>query len=147
MTCRDAGDAMGMDKTMIVAGVGCRRGAPAADIEAAVRAALARANVSADALDAIATIAAKGDEAGIKAAAATLGVSVVLVSETDLKAARDRTETRSERVLALVGVHSVAEAAALAAAGPSARLVSPRVVIGSATCALAAAGTAPGAVP
>jgi cobalt-precorrin 5A hydrolase len=138
----DAGDAMGLDKTMIVAGVGCRRDAPAADIEAAIRAALARADVAADALDAIATIAAKRGEAGIAAAAATLGVSVVFVSETELKATADRTETRSERVLARVGVPSVAEAAALAAAGPSARLVSSRVVIGAATCALAASGAA-----
>ena len=39
----DAGDAMGLGKTMIAAGVGCRRGTPAPDIEAAIRAALARA--------------------------------------------------------------------------------------------------------
>ena len=44
---------------MIVAGVGCRRGAPAPDIEAAIRAALARAKIDAGALDVIATIAAK----------------------------------------------------------------------------------------
>jgi len=131
---------------MIVAGVGCRRGAPAPDVEAAIRAALARAGVSADALDAIATIAAKSAEAGIKVAAEKLGVSVVLVSESELKAASDRTETRSERVLTLVGVPSVAEAAALAAAGPAARLIGPRLVIGSATCALAASGQAPGTV-
>ncbi len=74
---RDAGDAMGMDKAMIVAGVGCKRGAAAPDIEAAIRAALARAGIASDALDAIATIAAKQDEAGIEAAAAKLGVAVV----------------------------------------------------------------------
>jgi cobalt-precorrin 5A hydrolase len=66
----------------------------------------------------------------------------VLVSEADLEAASPRTETRSERVLALTGVASVAEAAALAAAGPAARLISPRLVIGSATCALASSETA-----
>jgi len=127
---------------MIVAGVGCRRGAPALEIEAAIRAALARAGLASDALDAVATIAAKHDEAGIETAAANFGVNVVLVSEVDLKAAGDRTETRSERVLAMTGVPSVAEAAALAVAGPSARLISPRLVVGSATCALAASGPA-----
>jgi cobalt-precorrin 5A hydrolase len=132
---------MGLDKTMIVAGVGCNRGAPAPDVEAAIRATLERAGVASDALDAIATIAAKKDEAGIEAAAARLGVAIVFVSETELKAAGDRAETHSERVLALTGVPSVAEAAALAAAGPSARLISPRLVFGSATCALAASGT------
>lgn len=128
---------MALDQTMIVAGVGCRRGAPALDIEAAIRAALAGAGIAANALGAIATIAAKHDEAGIETAAAHFGVNVVLVSDAELKAAGPRTETKSERVLALTGVPSVAEAAALAAAGPSARLISPRLVIGSATCALA----------
>jgi cobalt-precorrin 5A hydrolase len=132
-----------MDKTMIVAGVGCRRGAAAPDVEAAIRAALARAGIASGDLDAIATIAAKRGEAGIEAAAAKLGVTVMLVSEADLKAAGPRTKTRSERVLALMGVPSVAEAAALAAAGPSAHLISPRLVIGSATCALASSEAAP----
>ena len=128
---------------MIVAGVGCRRGAPAPDIEAAIRTALQSAGIAADALDAIATAQAKGAEAGIAAAAEKLGVRVLLVPEAELKAASTRTTTRSERVLALTGVPSVAEAAALAAAGPSARLVSPRLVIGAATCALAATEAAP----
>ena len=128
---------------MIVAGVGCRRGAPAPDVEAAIRAALARAGIAASALDAIATIAAKRGEAAIAAAAAKLGVAVVVVTDDDLKAAGPRTKTRSERVLALAGVPSVAEAAALAAAGPAARLIGARLVIGAATCALAASGAAP----
>ncbi len=128
---------------MIVAGVGCRRGAPALDIEAAVRAALARANITAGALDVIATIAAKRGEAGIQAAAEKLGVSVIVISDADLQAATDRTETRSERVLAIAGVPSVAEAAALAAAGPAARLISPRLAVGAATCALAASAQLP----
>ena len=123
---------------MIVAGVGCRRGAPAPDIETAIRMALQSAGIAADALDAIATAQAKGAEAGIAVAAEKLGVRVVLVPEAELKTASARTTTRSERVLALIGVPSVAEAAALAAAGPSARLVSPRLVIGAVTCALAA---------
>ena len=106
-------------------------------------AALARAQLASDALMAIATIAAKQNEAGIIAAAAKLGLSVVSVSDADLRAAGLRTQTRSPRVLALKGVPSVAEAAALAAAGPSGRLISPRLVRGSATCALAAAEAAP----
>jgi len=122
---------------MIVAGVGCRRGAPAPDIEAAIRTALARAGLDACLLDAIATIGAKQNEAGIAAAAAKLGVSVVAVPDAALQAVGHRTATRSERVLALMGVPSVAEAAALAAAGPAARLIGPRLVVGAATCALA----------
>jgi cobalt-precorrin 5A hydrolase len=134
---------MGLHETMIVAGVGCRRGAPAADIEAAIRAALSRADIAADALDGIATIAAKNAEIGIQEAAKKFGVSVVLVSDADLQAAEPRTHTRSERVREIAGVSSVAEAAALAAAGASARLISPRLVFGSATCALAASERTP----
>ena len=128
---------------MIVAGIGCKRGADAPDIEAAINAALKRAGLAADALNAIATIAAKRDEAGIEAAAARFGVDVMFVSEAELKNASERTQTRSERVFALTGVPSVAEAAALAAAGPSARLLSPRLAIGTATCALATSEPAP----
>jgi cobalt-precorrin 5A hydrolase len=43
----------------------------------------------------------------------------------------------------LTGVPSVSEAAALAAAGPDARLIAPRVAVGPATCALAITGDAP----
>jgi cobalt-precorrin 5A hydrolase len=127
-----------MDKAVIVAGVGCRRGVPAPEIEAAIRAALAKAGIAANALGAIATAIAKQNETGIEIAAANFGVSVVLVSDAELKAAGARAATKSERVRALMGVPSVAEAAALAAAGPSARLIGPRLVTGSATCALAA---------
>jgi cobalt-precorrin 5A hydrolase len=45
--------------------------------------------------------------------------------------------------MALMGVPCVAEAAALAAGGPAAQLVVPRIAIGPATCALATAGAAP----
>ena len=77
---------------MIVAGVGCKRGAPAPDIEAAIRAALARAEIAAAALDGIATIAAKRAEAGIQAVAEKLGVSVVAgLGRRICRAANDRT--------------------------------------------------------
>jgi len=138
---------MGMGKTMIAAGVGCRRGTSAPDIEAAIRAALVRANIAADALDLIATVQAKSAEAGIRAVADKLGVAMIVVSETELKAASDRTETRSERSLALTGVPSVAEAAALAAAGPTSSLIAARLVVGTATCALATSVRSPGVLP
>ena len=134
---------MGLDQAMIVAGVGCRRGAPAPDIEAAILGALARAGIAAAALDCIATISGKAGEPGIQSAAAKLGIPAVVVAEAELKAAGSRTKTRSRRVLVLTGVPSVAEAAALAAAGPSARLISPRLIVGAATCALAASGARP----
>jgi cobalamin biosynthesis protein CbiG len=138
----DAGDAVDMDEAMIVAGIGCRRGAAAADIEAAIRAALARAGVSAAELQAIATSTAKEAEAGIATAASAFGVGVIPIADAALKAAGTRVATRSDRVLALTGVPSLAEAAALAAAGPSSRLIASRLVVGAATCALASSSAA-----
>jgi cobalt-precorrin 5A hydrolase len=131
---------MDMGQAMIVAGVGCRKGALAADIEAAIVAAFVRAGIAATELRLIATSAAKGSEAGIAAAASAIGVPLVLIPQGDLAAAGERTVTRSERVIALTGVPSVAEAAALAAGGPAARLIVPRIAVGPATCALADTG-------
>jgi len=126
---------------MIVAGVGCRRGAAAQDVETALRAALARAGVAATDLNAIATGEAKQGEPGIETAAAKFGVRLMLISDGELQAAGKRATTRSDRVLALIGLPSLAEAAALAAAGPSARLIVSRLIVGAATCALAATDT------
>jgi cobalt-precorrin 5A hydrolase len=117
---------------MMVAGIGCRRGASAAAIESAITAALAHAGLASKRLDLIATAAFKGDEPGI----AARGVRLILVAQADLEHANGRA-TQSRRVAELMGVGSVAEAAALAAGGPSARLVVPRIVVGPATCALA----------
>jgi cobalt-precorrin 5A hydrolase len=128
---------------MIVAGVGCRRGVRAADIEAAIMAAFDRAGVATSALRLIATSAAKGGEPGIALAASAIGVPLVLVDLGDLAVAGMRATTRSERVMALAGVPSVAEAAALAAAGPDARLIVPRIAVGPATCALVETEAAP----
>jgi cobalt-precorrin 5A hydrolase len=129
---------MVLDQAMIAAGIGCKRGAPASDIETAIRAALARAQIGPDVLAVIATIHAKRAEAGILAAAEKFGVSLIVVPELQLAAASGRVETHSERVAALAGVGSVAEAAALAAAGPEGKLIVPRLIVGAATCALAA---------
>jgi cobalt-precorrin 5A hydrolase len=128
---------MVMGEAMMVAGIGCRRNASADAIIAAIEAALDRNGLSKTALDVIATSIRKGDEPGIAAAAAALGLPLVLVEQSDLEAVVDRTMTQSERVAAMMGVPSVAEAAALAAAGTTARLVAPRVKLGPATCALA----------
>ena len=130
---------------MIVAGVGCRKGAAAAEIGAAISTALERCGLAAEALTLIATSSAKGAEPGIKGAASALGVPIVLVAQRALENAGTRTVTKSQRVLLRTGVPSLAEAAALAAAGPAARLIAARVAVGPATCALAEAREEPGA--
>ncbi len=128
---------------MIVAGIGCRRGASARDVEAALSAALNDAGTPRRAVDAIATSVAKANEAGIAEVARARGIKFIAVAQAELEAAAARGLTKSARVLALTGVPSVAEAAALAAAGPEARLLVPRVAVGTATCALALSGETP----
>jgi cobalt-precorrin 5A hydrolase len=105
-----------------------------------IGAALVRAGFATQALCLIAAPELKRGEQGIAAAAAALGVPLVLIPKADLAAAGARAETRSERVLALTGIPSVAEAAALAGGGPTARLILPRIAVGSATCAQAVSG-------
>jgi len=134
---------MGLGEAVIVAGIGCRKGASAAQIEAAIAAALERAGRPLAKLDALATAAHKRDEAGLSAAASARKLPLIFVEQSDLERTSTRAATWSQRVLALAGVPSVAEAAALVAAGPRARLVLPRITVGPVTCALASDEEAP----
>jgi len=128
---------------VIVAGIGCRKGTSTAEIEAVIAAALKQVGFAQDKLGAIATPADKGEEAGIAAVAQLYGLPLLFVPQPDLEAAAARCESRSDRVRALKGVPSVAEAAALAAGGPDAKLLLPRIAVGPVTCALAETGSAP----
>ena len=122
---------------MMVAGIGCRSGASAEAIAQVLAAALERCGLERAHIDALATDAAKGNEAGILAAAAALALPLIFVCAAQMAAAADDVITTSERVIALKGVPSVAETAALAAAGREARLLGPRVANAAATCAIA----------
>jgi len=122
---------------MRIAGIGCRRGVLAEDVLAAI--ALARLDLDDTPLEALATIAAKADEYGLRDAARRLGLEVLVPSGEALANAAGRVATHSGRVLQITGLPSVAEAAALAAAGPQSLLVAHRVAVGGATCAVAEA--------
>jgi cobalt-precorrin 5A hydrolase len=117
---------------MIVAGLGCRTKVTAEAILALLREAAA-----AGAPDALAAPAFRQDEPGIAAASAALGLPVLWVDRAALKGEQGRCLTRSARAEAEVGLASVAEAAALSAAGPGSRLVMPRITGGGVTCAVA----------
>jgi cobalt-precorrin 5A hydrolase len=122
---------------MIVAGIGCRKGASQGEVEAAIDQALAQVKRGRETLRLIATSDGKANEPGIVAAAMARGVPLVRVAPSELEAAGSRTQSSSPRVKALIGVPSVAEAAALAAGGPKAKLILPRIAVGPVTCALA----------
>nr|WP_181704202.1 cobalamin biosynthesis protein [Chthonobacter albigriseus] len=118
-------------------GLGCRSGVAVEAVLALVKTALSRTEGRPLALF---TAAEKENEPALTAAAAVLGLPLVFVPRRDLEAAADRAVTRSERVVALFGVPSVAETAALAGAGPDGRLVLPRISADGVTCAIAATG-------
>ncbi|MGJ4906001.1 cobalamin biosynthesis protein [Bradyrhizobium sp. HKCCYLS2058] len=122
---------------MIALGIGCRRAASVADIEAVIAQALSLARLAPADVAVLATAADKVSEPSVISAARRLGRPLVGVASADMAAVADRAITRSDRVRRLKGVPSVAETAALAAAGANARLVLARVANAAATCALA----------
>lgn len=122
---------------MIVAGVGFRRSVAAEEIVFLVELALERAGLTRDALEKIATIAALSDLPAFTEAAQRLAVTAMSVEEQPLSAVAPRVRTHSARSIAAHGVGSVAEAAALAAAGSHSALILDRIASTSATCALA----------
>ena len=128
---------MDLGETVIVAGVGCRKAISAAEVESAIAAALLHNRLAGLKLGVLAVPAVKGTEPGIVAAAAARGILLVLIAQDALEAAGPRTLTRSARSMEALNVHCVAEAAALAAAGPNSRLLAPRLAVGPVTCALA----------
>lgn len=120
-------------------GVGASRGCPPGELEALVRGALAEAGLAPEAVAAVGTLDLKADEGAVVALARALGAPLRLFGAAALAAEEGRLATPSEAVRAEVGTPSVAEAAALALAGPGARLVVPKRKSAAATCALALA--------
>lgn len=119
---------------MIVAGVGFRRGCAAGEIIALVERA---ASLSGVRVGAIAAPTGKCADAGLREAAQRLGLPLRPIATADLAAAQPRCVTNSARALAATGHASIAEGCALAAAGPAATLLLPRIASAAATCALA----------
>lgn len=117
---------------MIVAGFGCRRDATTASLEEVFAAATRH---FAKPIMTFATLRSRG--AALLPLAERLGLPLVLLDPPTL--AGHRTLTRSPASLAAYRVGSVAEAAALIAAGPGSRLIAARFISPDrlATCAIA----------
>lgn len=133
---------MGLDEAMtpppgraLVAGIGFRRGADAAEIATLIGRALAELGADARDLCSIATASDRAGEPAIREAAAVFGLTPVGIDPPALALCDARVPTRSIRIVALRGVGSLCEAAALAASGGN--LALPRISTGSVTCALA----------
>jgi cobalt-precorrin 5A hydrolase len=122
---------------MMVAGLGCRSGATPDAVAEAFAAALERCGVASGQINALATGADKSSERGIISLAEVLALPLIYVGADDMISRSGDTLTSSPRVVALKSVPSVAETAALAAAGKGARLLAPRIATATVTCAIA----------
>jgi cobalt-precorrin 5A hydrolase/precorrin-3B C17-methyltransferase len=119
----------------LVVGVGSSSGADPAGIAELVATALRDAELAPQSVGLIASVDLKAREPGIVALAANLGVELRTFPAEGL--AQVVVPNPSPVVDAAVGTPSVAEAAALAAAGPSATLVVPKQRSAEATVAIA----------
>ena len=122
-----------------VVGVGCERGAEAAELIELVTATLSGAGVAVDRVAAVASLDLKADEAAVHAVAQRLDVPALFHGAETLEALTPRLASPSDTVFAEVGCHGVAEGAALATAGEDAALIVPKRKSARATCALARA--------
>ncbi len=127
---------------MIAAGLGCRTGCPVEDILAAIAGAVEQAGVCLNDISRLCAPDFKRHEIALTEAARRLQRPLVFVAMEAMAMHAAQTETRSDRVIALYGVPSVAETAALAGLDAPARLMGPRFTSGGAACALAASGVA-----
>ncbi|WP_050526610.1 cobalamin biosynthesis protein [Pseudorhodobacter aquimaris] len=117
---------------MIVAGFGFRTGVSAASLYEALMLAMGGHRP-----DCLATAADKAQSAAFQQLVTETGLPFRAIPARDLAAIN--TPTQSAAAQTSHGTGSVAEAAALAAAGPQARLLAPRIISTDrqATCALA----------
>lgn len=125
---------------MIVAGIGCQKGATGQQIAAAIRRSLSQYAAAEPDLGLILTGVIKGQEAGLREAASQFGVPFMIVDDGRLKSASDKCLTTSQASIDATGLPSLSEAAAIIGAGPGGRLLGPRIVVDGVTCALAATG-------
>jgi len=122
---------------MIVAGVGCRRGITADDLEKVVLMALGAFRLPAGRLDAVATESEKAADPAFAEVARRLSASLVACTIDELDQVGEQVLTPSTRALEAKGVPSIAEASALVVAGRNGRLLGARVATALATCAIA----------
>ena len=115
----------------LILGIGCRRGAARADIEALADAALA--GYEPRAVAAVATIDLKKDEPGLLAFCEARNLPLVTFTAEELAAA-EGDFTPSEFVKGVTGVDNVCERAAVAAGG---RLLVPKLAKNGVTAAVA----------
>jgi len=119
-----------------VMGIGCRSGVTAEAIIAAAQGTLALTPIPVR-LIGLHTSARKLAETGLKEAASRLALELHFHEDGALRAVESRIASASKKVAQLIGVGSVAEAAALCGAGGGARLLVAKHSTADVTCAIA----------
>jgi len=122
----------------VIVGIGCRRGTPAERIVAAVREALSEAGIALAEVRLLASAEIKADEAGLIAAAETLGVPIRFIAAEEIWASL-REFSHSDFVAKKVNLPAVAEPAALLA-GRRTRFICRKKTFNGITIALAREG-------
>lgn len=125
---------------MIAAGIGFASKATSNQIIAAVDECAASLRLHRSDISVIATADFKSGSKALRDATRELGIDTASFDKSTLQAQEERLKTRSKRSIDRAGVSCLAEAAALAAAGATARLVSARIICGPVTCAIAKGG-------
>ncbi len=128
-----------------LAGIGCRRDCPHAELRTLLDRALAQAGIAPTDLVALATIEQKRDEPGLQALAAELDLPLQGWPAERLRQFDDALTTHSQRTFERYGCHGIAEPAALAAAAADpayhwSELALARISSDQATIALARRG-------
>jgi cobalt-precorrin 5A hydrolase/precorrin-3B C17-methyltransferase len=124
---------------LLALGVGAARGAPADELVALAHEALRAAGLAADAVACVVSVDLKADEPAVHTLAQAFSVPARFFSREQLAVEADRVPSPSSAVARAIGIASVAEAAALAAAGPGGRLLVAKRKSPHATVAIAAA--------
>jgi cobalamin biosynthesis protein CbiG len=112
--------------------MGCHRGTPAEELVEFIKHTFKQEGLSLLSLKALATIAAKKEEPGLRTAAWSLGVELIWFTATELE--EIRVPHPSSQVARHMGVASVSEAAALKAGGVE--LIVPKRKSANATLAV-----------
>ncbi|MEM8663231.1 MAG: cobalamin biosynthesis protein, partial [Pseudomonadota bacterium] len=122
----------------VALGIGAERGADEGAAIALAEDALGDANIDPRAVAAVVSIDLKADEAAVAAVAEALNAPLRLFGGTELAAEEHRLKNPSEAVRRCIGIPGVAEASALAAAGPDGTLLLEKRARDRVTIAIAA---------
>ncbi len=144
ITVSDSAEAPG-DITLrpqtLAVGIGCERGAEAAEVAALLDQTLGAAGLSPLSIACLASIDVKMDEPALRAVARDMNLPLRFFDAACLERETPRLANPSPAVFRAVGCHGVTEAAALACAGAGGELIVTKTKSARATCAVARADT------